>query len=783
MKISVNWLKELFPFKWTEQQLADKLGALGFPIESLTHTGMNTDNVVAARILSVDKHPNADRLQIAKVHDGKGERQIVCGAPNIAPGQVVPLALPGAIVKGGLEIVVSKIRGIESSGMLCSERELGLSESHAGIMQLSPNAPLGKEVREILGGSDTVIDIEVTPNRPDVLSHVGVARELAAVSGTAIKYPKTAWKTGAGDPCKIKVQEPQLCHRYMGKIFTDVVVGPSPKWMQDRLNACGIRAINNIVDITNYVLLEWGHPLHAFDLSKLANKEIIVRKAFDKERFLALDEKTYELNEKDLVIADGEKAVAIAGIMGGQNSGVTIGTATILLESAVFDPVAVRKTSRRLGLKSESSIRFEKGTDAVTAEKASLRAAQLIMDLAGGKPAKAADVYPKKQKPVSIELKAERLESLIGQSFPSKTVEAILSRFELKPKKNKTGWHCVVPPHRKDMTQDVDLIEEIVRVTGYGAVPETLAPLATNQIPAQFLPLKTDPLVQTLKGAGLTETMTSSFCSLSRAAKFGVPETNLVTLLNSLDQSEAYMRPSIVLTLLGAVERNVSYQRDSVALFELGRSYELKGDTPRESRSIGLVWYGAARDKDVHEPARELTIYDLKGLLETAGLQLKTGKEKPFLHPHQNLDILFRGQSIGWAGLLHPSLAKEHGFRRPCLVAEWNLDTLYAKAPKAVHVKPLPRFPFVERDLAIVVGKNQSWAEIEKTVREAAGALLRGVSPFDVFAGGTMDPSQKSVAFRLTLQHDDHTLSEAEITEVLNSIKQALERHCGAHLR
>ncbi len=784
MKISINWLKELLPLKATEEQLAGKLSALGFPIESVAHTGLSVKNVVAAKILTVDKHPNADRLQIAKVNDGKGERQIVCGAPNIAPGQIVPLALPGAQLKGGLTITESKIRGIDSAGMLCSERELGLSESHAGIMMLPADAKLGTEVSELMGGADTVIDIEVTPNRPDVLSHVGVARELSAVGGTPVKWPKSSWKAGTqSDACKIKINEPHLCHRYMGKIFTNVKVGPSPRWMAERLNACGIRSINNIVDITNYVLLEWGHPLHAFDLDKLSGKEIIVRKAGDKEKFLALDEKTYELNNSDLVIADAEKAVAIAGIMGGQDSGVTDGTTTILLESAVFDPTTVRKTSRRLGLKSESSIRFEKGTDAATAEKASLRAAQLIMELTGGKPGKAADVYPKKLKPVSVELKAERLESLIGQSFPAKTVEAILGRFDLKPKKSKGGWVCTVPAHRKDISLDVDLVEEIVRVTGYGSVPETLAPLATNKIPDNFLPLKTEPLVQLLKGTGFSETMTSSFTSLANAGKFGFDESRLVTLLNSLDQSEAYMRPSIVLSLLAAVERNISYQRNDVALFEIGRTYELAGNNPKETRSVGLAWYGAANDKNVHQTERELTIYDLKGLLDAAGVQLKTGKGKPFLHPHQNFDLLHRGQNIGWAGLLHPSLSKNWGFRKPCLVAEWSLETLYAAAPKATAAKTLPRFPFVERDLAIVVGKDQAWSEIERAVREAGKSLLRSVAPFDVFSGGNMDAGKKSVAFRMVFQHDEHTLSDAEITEALNSVKKALEQHCGAHLR
>jgi phenylalanyl-tRNA synthetase beta chain len=405
------------------------------------------------------------------------------------------------------------------------------------------------------------------------------------------------------------------------------------------------------------------------------------------------------------------------------------------------------------------------------------------MELAGGKAGKAADVHPKKAKPVTIELSAARLEDLIGQSFPSKTVESILKRFELKPKKSKTGWVCTAPAHRKDLSMDVDVIEEIVRITGYNSVPETLAPLATNKIPASFLPLKSNTLVQTLKGAGFTETMTSSFCSLAQAQNFGFSEDKLVTLLNALDQSEAYLRPSLGPSLLNALERNLSYQRDSLALFEIGRTYDRRENTPNETRRLGLVWYGSAQDKTVHTSGRELTIYDLKGLLESMGVQTIPAEGKLFLHPHQTLDLIYRGQNVGWAGVIHPSLAKQLGLRRTCLLAELNLDITLSNAPKRSVVKPLPRFPFVERDLAIVVDKNRSWNEIERAVRDSGKALLRSVKPFDVFSGGNMDPSKKSVAFRMTLQHDEHTLSDAEINEALNAVKSALEQRCGAHLR
>jgi phenylalanyl-tRNA synthetase beta chain len=524
-------------------------------------------------------------------------------------------------------------------------------------------------------------------------------------------------------------------------------------------------------------------------LEKLADRQIIVRHAKDREKLPALDEKTYELKSEDLVIADAEKAVAIAGIMGGQETGVTAATKHILLESAVFDPGRVRATSRRLALKSESSARFEKGTDAETAALVSLRAASLMLELAGGQPGRETDAYPKKTKPTAITLKASRVNDVIGLSIAPKRVETVLKSQGYAVKAAKGAWTCTVPAHRKDIAYDVDVIEDVIRLIGYDAVPETLPPLALNTLPAHFRSLPVAGLTDILKGAGLNETMSSSFCSLVFAEKLGFKREALVPLLNPLSQEESFLRPALSTTLLGAVMRNINFQRDSVALFEIGRTYHAAADYPRETRTLGIALYGSLREKSVHDAEKNYSFFEIKGLLELIRerlgrpLAFKEGSSVSFLHPHQSVEILCEGKPAGWAGLVHPSLSTEWGFTRPCALAEINLELLLARISGTTQAKALPKYPAVQRDIAIVVDKASAWGQLEKTVREAGGTLVKSIRPFDVFAGGQLEASKKSVAFRITLQHEEHTLSDTEITSVVDKIKTSLRDRCGAQLR
>jgi len=796
MKISLNWLKELVDLPWPADALPEKLASLGFPVESVEKKGVSATGVIAVKILAVDKHPNADRLRIAKVTDGSGERSIVCGAPNIEPGQTVPLATPGAKLPGGIEITISKIRGVESGGMLCSERELGLSEEHAGILMLPEGTKLGSDVAAALGGSDTIFDVEVTPNRPDILSHVGLARDLAALAKTRLKLPDDALAGGKDGSFDIEISEPSLCARYLGRVLSGVKVGPSPDWMVKRLTACGIRAINNVVDVTNYVQLEWGHPLHAFDIARLKGPVIRVRKAKAGEKFQALDEKTYALNESDLVIADKDAAVAIAGIMGGQHSGVTDATTDILLESAVFDRAAVRQTSRRLGLKSESSFRFEKGTDADTAERAWKRAAKLLADLAGAKSAGAKDAFPSRPKPVTIELRRDRLASLLGMSVPDATVQDVLERLDFAPKAAKAGWTCAVPPHRKDVVEEADLVEEVIRLVGYNAVPATLSRFRVAKMDSTYRAAPTTRLVQTLRGYGVSEALSSSLVPSEWPAKFGVAEKDIIKLANPISQEESALRPTLAINLLRAVQRNLNHQRDTVALFEIGKTF-----WGTEEAKFGLVLCGRAVHKTWRSAEKDVCVFYLKGLLEAlardtqAPFTIEPGSTAPFLHPHQSFTLQYRGRPAGWAGMLNPRLAAELDLGGNCAIAE--IDLAVFTQPVDRKVTSLPKHAFVERDIAVVIDKSRTtWSQLKSEAEKSAGPLLVDIFPFDIYppdelAGKSAlsyreegeTPNNRSVAFRIRLQDPAKTLSESDINAAVDRIKASLQKNCGAQLR
>lgn len=785
MKILWSWLNELIALPWSPEETAEKLTMLGFPLEALRTTGASATDVIAAKIVTVEKHPNADRLSVARVHDGKSERVVVCGAPNIAPGQIVPLAVPGARLGDGSVIQLTKIRGVESSGMLCSERELGLSEDHAGILQLPADVKLGVDVRQVIE-SETVFDFEIPPNRPDGLSHVGIARELARLIHKTIERDegKSEKKIPAG--YGVKIEDKQGCPRYIAREFVGVRVQPSPAWVVRRLTHCGIRSINNIVDITNYVLLEWGHPLHAFDGERLQNDQIIVRRARAKESLRALDGKIYPLSLEDLVIADGAVPVAIAGIMGGEDTGVTEATRRIVLESAVFDPSSVRASSRRLGLKSESSIRFERGSDPETARLASGRAARLIAELSGGKPKRGADAFPSKPKKTTIDLSHRRVDVLGGIALPADRVQKLLTSLDFSPVKKKDGWRCVVPFYRKDVQSDADVVEDIVRLIGYDQVPDVATRVATATIPKELSGQDFTAVSSRLRGFGLHETLSSSFCPEEKTPAFGFSTEELVHVANPLNSEEAVMRPTLIVNLLRAVQKNVNQQRSSVALFEIGKIFSNRRGRMNEQVSLAMVVYGEWRRKTWSANAQMTGIFHLKGLLEGLSVEMREPihldqrRDLKFLHPMENFDVRSGGRSIGWAGVLHPSTAAEYDLRLPCVVAEIDAAN-FGRAPRTFA--EYSRLPFVERDIAVVVDKTVPWERLQRVVWEAEPNLLKEVMPFDVFAGGTLAPGKKSVAFRVRLQPTDKTLTDKEIASTTDRITAALRHHCGADLR
>lgn len=784
MKYSLSWLKDLAGFNWPIELLSEKLAELGFPVESIHQTGVSIPNVVSAKILSVEKHPNADRLSVTQVDDGTGGRIVVCGATNIAAGQVVPLARPGAVLPNGITIAQAKIRGVESSGMLCSERELGMSEAHEGIFQLPKDAPLGQTLDKIFG-SDTVIELEIPPNRPDVLSHVGLARELSAAAGKPLKLAKTSWKAApTGPTCPIQISDKKGCSLYLGKVLQNLKVGPSPRWMSQRLEACGIRPINNVVDITNYVLLEWGHPLHAFDLALLKGPKVDVRRATKGEKMEALDAKVYELSEDDLVIADAQGPVAIAGIMGGQGTGVTPTTTDILLESAVFDRVSVRRTSRRLVLSSESSIRFEKGTDVETAALASARAASLIMELAQAKPGRESVARGSAIKSKSVSLDLGRMNRMIGSTYKKEVVQSVLKKLNYGVAASKDGWTLKVPSYRSDIAEEADVVEDVLRFVGYNTIPSAMMSHragtgVTEDERYQFF----GSLREVLKGWGLNETSTSTLLSIESTRPFGFDASRLALLANPLSKEESALRPLILINLLRAAELNIRNRRERIALFEIGARHS--GDNS-EDHALAVVLSGSSKGTHWREKAKAFDFYHLKGLIEELGrvervnLSLDYGSALSVLHPQQQFRIVINGSEAGWGGVLHPSLVESFSLPETTVVFEVKLPFGHAKARS---FKAFSRQPSVERDLAIVVEQSVAWSTIEGVVRQAGGALLKSVMPFDVFTGGSLEASKKSVAFRCILQHEEKTLSEADISGVVQKITSGLNQHCGAQLR
>lgn len=785
MKFSYNWLKELSGVNWSAEVLAERFAELGFPVAEIKNTGVTIKNIVSAKILSVEKHPNADKLSVTQIDDGSTQRTVVCGANNIAPGQVVPLAKPGTKFPNGLEIAIAKLRGVESQGMLCSERELGISDSHAGIMQLPTDTKLGIEISQILG-SDTIFDLEIPPNRPDVLSHVGLAREIAALAGKKLKIPTLSWKAATkGEACKIENREPKLCSRYLGKLIHGVKIAPSPSWLSKRLAACGIRPINNVVDITNYVLLEYGHPLHAFDLAKLQGQQILIRRAKEGEKIDALDGKAYTLNNEDLVIADSERPVAIAGIMGGQLTGVTDETTDILLESAVFNPSNVRTTSSRLGLKSESSLRFEKGTDVVTAQYASVRAAQLILELAGGKSGRAQDSFPKKFIPKKIEIQLPRMKSAIGAEIREANMDRILVGLGYKVSKEKNKWKLEAPAHRHDVTEEADVTEDVLRFFGYNNIPAKLGAFRPGEVPPSFAYQEHKTLTDALKSFGFNETLTSSMSSIPLSKDFDVQESQMVRLANPLSQEESVLRPLLLPNLVRAVQRNVNHQRESVFLFEVGTRHALENNQPVEEQAVAFIAYGAQNPLSWKLSKEDVDFFFLKGTVEKlrqifcGDCTLRIEQAKPFLHPHQSFSVVKNGAVVGVGGVLHPEIAKRYDLKRPVVVCEMQLKS---EKPAVATFKEFSKYPFVERDIAIVVGSDVSWSKLSDVISQAGGTLLKSATPFDIFTGGSLETGKKSIAFRCHLQ-EDRTLLESDINKTIDRIKSALAERCGAQLR
>jgi phenylalanyl-tRNA synthetase beta chain len=754
MKFTYNWLKQyvdcrehqrpLGEFDWSPEVLAEKLTFAGIEVEDVqTLGGKIPEQVVIAQILSSEKHPNADKLSVCRVNDGSMERQIVCGAKNYKVGDKVPLALPGASMAAGFTIKESKLRGVMSQGMMCSAEELGLPKGEDGLLLLPADAPLGKKFVEYVGPGDTLFDIEVTPNRPDWLSVIGIAREVAALTGNPLKVPEISIsETGVNDTT-VKVEAPDLCPRYTARVIRSVKIGPSPAWLKQVLEKVGMRSINNVVDVTNYVLLETGHPLHAFDYNLVRGHQIIVRRAENGEQYEAIDDSKHELNSEMLVIADAERTVALAGIMGGKNSEISDATTDVLLEAAYFNPSNIRKTSKQLGLSSDSSYRFERGTDIEGLVWASNRAAALIQQLAGGQVAGGmVDVLAKPVERKRVACRYAQVNRLLGVEVPAETVKKIFVSLGLSVvKEDAAGVEAEVPTFRVDLEREADLIEEVCRIYGVEKIPARMQPSVAqvSEFDAQWDARQR--VRQTLTAMGFHEALNQTMV-----------DQGLAKLQNPLTSEMSALRDSLVPGLLQNLRTNVSRHQYDVRLFEIGRVFAADG---KESLRVGLAMTGRRTPGD-WERTEKVDYLDLKGALETLGLTAKI-------------------QHIPAA------TAKKMDLRDDVYVAECELPAGGAGEEKMF--RELPKFPAVVRDVALVVPEEVSHGDVVAAILKNRKEILEKVALFDIFTGSSIPSGKKSLAYSLTFRAAERTLTDAEVNAAHDAVKRQLQQQLPCEIR
>ncbi len=793
MQISYEWLGDFVDLDGvTPADAAEVLTRLGIEVESLTMVDLS--EILIGKILEQVPHPKSNKpLWIHKVDLGGEVRQIIAGAPNAVPGSLVPVALPGTTVPSGTVVRDARIAGFEARGMLCSAAELKLNEDHSGILILDSGTP-GEPLTTVIP-SHAVMQAEVTSNRPDCMGHFGVAHELAAGLGRPMKRDFMPAFTGTANPpgrelVNVVIDEPDLCSRYIGGVITDVKVGPSPEWMQRRLRACGVRPINNIVDITNYVLLEYAQPLHAFDLPKLEGPEIHVRRAAPGEKLLCLDGVVRDLGPDMLVIADAKRPVALAGIIGGEDTAVRSETTAILLEAANFNGPSVRQTARSLGLRTEASSRFERALPPELALAGARRAASLIAELAGGKVHREwPDVYPRPQQPVRIDMRPALIDEVLGTHVPLEEAESILKRLNFHVKVRSDGrWDVLPPVFRLDVTIPEDLVEEVGRVYGYDRVPPTL-PGRRHETWTPLTPSvdrRADAARQVLAGAGFTETWNPALVSGRKLEQLRIA-AHAMRVSNALSDDMDTLRTSLLPSLIDAVALNRDRGRDEVRVYEVAKAFLArvgeKNTQPEEPLRLGVVaTAGGSADESAN------TFYALKSVLAGCFDALSAPPctyqraAAQLFHPGRCAAVVLDGRQLGYIGEIHPSVAAASKVEGRLVAFEIDIEPVIAAA-RPPRAQPLPRFPAVERDLAVVVEEHVVAGSLLATIKEAAGDLLEVARAFDQYRGAQVGEGRKSIAFTLTFRSPERTLTDAEVDRAMSQIRVALEKSHGAAFR
>ncbi len=827
MKVTLNWLRQYVDIDDSPAELTDRLTLLGLEVEGVEARGGGLEGVVVARVASRDPHPNADRLSVCRVEDGSGERQIVCGAQNFQAGDRVPLILPGATLppkapgEAPFTIKVGRIRGVESHGMLCAADELGLDPTahglarEDGLLRLPADAPVGRPLAEYLGlgGPDVVFDLEITPNRPDLNSLVGIAREISASTGHPLRLPSATVPESADAPAvedlvEVRIEAPALCHRYTARVIRGLKVGPSPAWLRQALESVGMRSINNVVDATNYVMLETGQPLHAFDLHLLrpgasGRPGVVVREAAAGEVFVTLDGREHTLAGGELMIADAHRAIALAGVMGGRETEIQDTTVDVLLESAWFAPTSVRRTSRGLGLRTDASYRFERGADPGAVDLASRRCAALIVELAGGVLAQGVvDACPVPAEPRRVTLRHDRVNEVLGTRIAPEEIESHLVRLGLRavgrrPRPVDAGSDAPpepvtfeIPSFRVDLKQEIDLVEEVCRLHGVDRIPSTPPRGAVGSHPFDAVHDQLSEARRLLTGLGLDEAQGQTL--VAGAGLDAGRRAVAVALANPLSADMDVLRPSLLPGLLDILAHNAARRVLDVRLFEVGRVFSRGDNGVREGWRVGLVltgrrnpvfWSGPDRDADCD-------VADLKGVLEefleqfgVRGVQWRRREGDDGFHL-ESADILLGGRlALGTLGQLRPDLARRRNLRAPVLVAELDLDQLLARRNAGRSFKPLQAFPSVRRDAALLVPEAVTHDAVLAAVRQAKPENLESVELFDVFRGGQVPSGRKSLAYAFTYRAADRTLKEDEVNASHGRVLAACRDKLGAAFR
>jgi phenylalanyl-tRNA synthetase beta chain len=801
MKVSLNWLRDYVQISIDLEDLVHLLTMAGLEVEGVTSTGEGFDRVVVAEILSVRRHPNADRLSLVEVTTGNAKYSIVCGATNIRAGQRVPLALVGARLPNGVQIKKSKIRGEISEGMLCSEIELGLGEDAKGILILSPESPLGVDLGEALGLKDAVLDISVTPNRPDCLSVIGIAREIAALTHQKLKYPDTSIEEEAEEihrRTSVTILDPELCPRYVARMIEGVKVGPSPSWLKNRLEKVGLRSISNVVDVTNYVMLEYGQPLHAFDFTFLEEGRIVVRRAKEGEHFTTLDGVERVLDDQMLMICDGVKAVAIAGVMGGLNSEIRDETTTVLLESAYFDPASNRRTSKKLGLETEASYRFGRGIDYGGCLTAANRAARLIQQLAGGRIVEGAvDAYPRPLHPRPIRLSVEKTNRILGTEIPSESMKTYLEDLEVKVQKEDEDTFVVVPPSfRGDLEREIDLVEEIARLDGYDRIPVTLPRGEPSSEPRpRELSLEQEAM-EVLLHYGYHEVITYSFSSPDVLDRIKLPAEDFrrrqVRILNPLTEDFSVLRTSLIPGLLETARYNFSRKNLNLKLFELKRVFlPSEGERlPNEPKFLAGLATGFEGEPHWASSQRAVDFYDVKGLVEDLleALQIqevifRRTREVPYLHPGKATEVLSGGVRLGVFGEAHPEVLAAYELDGRVFLFDFDFEKMVEKATVTKRFRPLPKFPAVYRDLSLIVDEAIEVESLAEAIRTSREPFIDQIVLFDLYHGAPIPAGKKGVSYRIRYQAADRTLTDDEVNRSHEQIILRLKEMFQAQLR